>query len=91
MYAMSGGTIPHAHIYPNMMDTSSRSTGRWTLFASMRWSLQTSPHIENFLRQAERQCILSEFAGLNAVCRFESLDCQVLPADIYHKVTFDEG
>ena len=47
--------------------------------------------VEKFLRQAEGRWILSEFAGLGAVCPIESLDCRILLADIYHKVTFGEG
>jgi Uma2 family endonuclease len=47
------------------------------------------PRVETFLRQAEGQWVLSESVGAGAVCHFSSLDCQILFADIYDKVTFD--
>lgn len=51
---------------------------------------QGEPRVETFHRQADGRWVLSEYAGLDAVCRFESLDCQVLLSDIYHKVSFTE-
>ncbi len=51
---------------------------------------QSEPRVEKFLKSAEGLWVLSESVGLDASCRFESLDCQILLADVYHKVTFDE-
>ena len=51
---------------------------------------QTEPRVETFHRQADGRWVLSEFVGMDAVCRFESLDCQVLLGDIYHRVTLRE-
>lgn len=51
---------------------------------------QTEPRIEVYQRQSGGKWLLSEFAGMESVCRFESLDCNVALADIYHNVSFDE-
>jgi len=48
------------------------------------------PRVEKFLRQQDGQWLLSESVGLDAVCRFESLECQVLVSDIYHRVTLGD-
>ena len=50
----------------------------------------TLERVEKFLRQQDGQWLLSESVGPDAVCRFESLDCQILVADIYHRVTLAE-
>ena len=49
---------------------------------------QAEPRVEVFRRQPGGHWLLSEAIGLEAVCRFESLDCAVPLADIYDKVTF---
>ncbi len=49
---------------------------------------QTEPRLEVFRRQSSGGWLLSEFAGLDAVCRFESLGRQVALADIFERVTF---
>jgi Uma2 family endonuclease len=49
---------------------------------------QTEPVLEVYRRQAGGGWLLSEFAGLDAVCRFESLGCQIALADIYKRITF---
>jgi Uma2 family endonuclease len=51
---------------------------------------QTEPRIEVFRRQSGGQWLFTEFAGLGAVCRFESLDCAVALSDIYHNISFDD-
>src|SRR5437660_9990188 len=43
------------------------------------------PRVEKFHRQQDGQWLLSESVGLDAECRFESLDCQILLSDIYHR------
>ena len=49
---------------------------------------QSEPRVEIFRRQPSRDWLLSESFGLDAVCRFESLQCTVALAEIYDKVTF---
>jgi Uma2 family endonuclease len=45
------------------------------------------PRVEKFLRQPDGQWLLSESVGMEAVCRFESLDCQILVSEVYYRVT----
>jgi Uma2 family endonuclease len=47
---------------------------------------QTEPRVEKFTRQAGGQWVLSDYVGLEAVCRFESVGCEVALADIYENV-----
>jgi|ERR1051326_1819689 Uma2 family endonuclease len=49
---------------------------------------QKEPRVEKFVRQGSGQWLLSEYVGLEAVCRFESVDCQIALADIYENVSF---
>jgi len=49
---------------------------------------QAEPRVEVFRRQPGSHWLLSEAVGLEAVARFESLDCSLKLADIYDKVTF---
>ena len=49
---------------------------------------QAEPRVEVFRRQPGGHWLLSEAIGLEAVCRFDSLDCSVSLADIYDKMTF---
>jgi Uma2 family endonuclease len=51
---------------------------------------QTEPRVEVYRRQPTGDWLLSESLGFNAVCRLESLDCQVPLADVYEKVTFND-
>lgn len=51
---------------------------------------QTEPRIERFVRQADGRWVLTEHVGLDAICRFESVDCEVPLADIYENVTIGE-
>jgi len=44
--------------------------------------------VEIFRRQPSGDWLLSESAGLDAHCRFDSIGCSVALADIYAKVTF---
>jgi Uma2 family endonuclease len=52
---------------------------------------QTEPRVEVFRRQPGGHWLISEFAGLEAVCEFESVSASVPLAEIYDKVVFDEG
>jgi Uma2 family endonuclease len=47
---------------------------------------QKEARVEKFVRQAGGLWMLSESVGLEAVCRFESVDCEVRLADIYENV-----
>jgi Uma2 family endonuclease len=50
---------------------------------------QAEPRVEVFRRQAGRDWLLSECYGPEAVCRLESVECQIPLASLYEKVTFD--
>jgi Uma2 family endonuclease len=52
---------------------------------------QEEPRVEIFRRQPSGDWLLSESTGLDASCRFASVDCSIALAEIYDKVTFDEG
>jgi Uma2 family endonuclease len=49
---------------------------------------QSEPRVEVFRRQPGGQWLLSEFAGLDALCRFESVDAVVALSEVYDNVTF---
>src|SRR5258708_27046992 len=49
---------------------------------------QAEPRIEVFHRQTDGHWLLSEAIGLQAVCRFASLDCTIPLPEVYDKVTF---
>jgi len=49
---------------------------------------QAEPRVEVFRRQPGGQWLLSEFAGLDALCRFESVDAAVALSEVYDNVTF---
>ena len=52
---------------------------------------QVEPRVEVFRRQAAGNWLLSEFAGMDAICALDSLECTIPLADIYENVTFDES
>ena len=49
---------------------------------------QTEPRVEIFRRQPSGEWLLSESAGLEASCRFDSAGCQIALKEIYHRVEF---
>jgi Uma2 family endonuclease len=51
---------------------------------------QTEPRVEVFRRQSGGGWLLSESVGLQAVCRFESVECSIALAEVYSKVKFEE-
>jgi Uma2 family endonuclease len=51
---------------------------------------QSEPRVEVFRRQAGGLWLFSESAGLESVCRFESLGVGIALAEIYSKVAFGE-
>jgi Uma2 family endonuclease len=50
---------------------------------------QIEPRVEVFRRGEGGIWVLTEYVGLDAVCRFDSLDCTVPLAEIYRRVQFD--
>jgi Uma2 family endonuclease len=52
---------------------------------------QKEPRIEIFERRENRQWLMSEAAGLDAGCCFQSIDCGILLADVYQSVAFGES
>jgi Uma2 family endonuclease len=48
---------------------------------------QSEPRVEVFRRQSSGDWLLSESAGMDAVCRFDSVSCTIAVKDIYDKVT----
>jgi Uma2 family endonuclease len=49
---------------------------------------QQEPRVEVFRRQSGGEWLLSESVGLDAACRFDSVDCAVALVEVYDKVTF---
>jgi Uma2 family endonuclease len=52
---------------------------------------QGEARVEVFRRQPEGKWILSDFAGPDAVCKLETVDCGIPLSAIYHGVTFKES
>lgn len=50
---------------------------------------QFEPRVEIYRRQPLNKSLYSEIRGLDASCRFDSLDCEVSLSEIYHQVSFD--
>ena len=50
---------------------------------------QTEPRVEVYTRQTAGRWFFSEFVGLEAQCRFDSIDCEIPVSEIYSKVEFD--
>jgi Uma2 family endonuclease len=48
---------------------------------------QSEPRVEIFRRQSSGDWLLSEAAGMEAVCRFDSVNCSIAVKDVYDKVT----
>ena len=51
---------------------------------------QSQPLVEIFRRQPSGSWLLSEFTGLDSTGNFDSLDCKIPLAEIYHQVAFPE-
>jgi Uma2 family endonuclease len=71
-------------------DRGFKSTQYRTIASLQEYALvwQFEPRVEVYQRQSGGRWLLTEFMGLDAVCRFESLDCTVALSDIYHNVSF---
>jgi len=50
---------------------------------------QTEARVEIFRRQPNGEWLLAESLGLDAVCQFKSIACEILLSAIYLKVNFD--
>jgi Uma2 family endonuclease len=51
---------------------------------------QDQPRVETYLRQPSGSWLLSEFTALDSSAAFESLECKIPLAEIYHQVIFTE-
>jgi Uma2 family endonuclease len=71
-------------------DRGFKSTQYRTIESIEEYALvsQNEPRVEIFRRQPAGGWLLTESAGLESACRFESLGCQIALADIYERVTF---
>ena len=49
---------------------------------------QREPRVEVYRRQPAGGWLLKEFTGLESVCRFESLHCEIALAELYAQVVF---
>jgi len=52
---------------------------------------QSEPFVQSYRRETSGHWLLAEWEGLDATCKFESLGCEVPPAEIYRQITFAEG
>ena len=52
---------------------------------------QAEARVEVFRRKSAHEWLMSEFVGPEAVCRLDSVECEVALAEIYDKVTFETG
>jgi Uma2 family endonuclease len=50
---------------------------------------QSEPRVEIFRRQSSGDWLLSDAVGLEAICRFDSVDASVKLSEIYANVTFE--
>jgi Uma2 family endonuclease len=51
---------------------------------------QTEPRVETFVRSEQGSWRFTEFFGLDAVCHFASVDCNIPVAAIYEEIELDE-
>ncbi len=51
---------------------------------------QDKPRIEHFSRQADETWLRAEVSGLDGVLSLPSINCQLLLADVYDRITFSE-
>lgn len=52
---------------------------------------QHEPRVEVYRRQPWDKWLLTEYHGLDSVCRLESIECELLLAAIYDNVSFEES
>jgi Uma2 family endonuclease len=52
---------------------------------------QIEPRVEIYRKRSANEWVLSESAGLESTCRFDSVDCELPLAGIYDRVTFTPG
>jgi Uma2 family endonuclease len=73
-----------------LLDRGFRTEQYKTIATLQEYALvsQTETRVEIYRRQDGGQWLLSEFAGLEAAARFDSVDASVPLAEIYDKITF---
>ena len=49
---------------------------------------QYEPRVEKFCLQPAGEWLMTECVGLEGICRFESVNCEVAMSEIYYNVTF---
>jgi Uma2 family endonuclease len=52
---------------------------------------QDQPRVETYVRQPSGSWLLSEFTPLDSTANFDTLDCKIPLAEIYHQVTFTDS
>jgi Uma2 family endonuclease len=91
-------TVLNPTLLVEVLPTSTEAYDRGFKFAQYRaldslkeYALvsQFEPRIEIFRRQPSGDWLRSESAGMDAVCRFDSVGCTVALKDVYDKVPFD--
>ena len=91
--------IVNPTVIVEVLSPSTEAQERGTKFAQYRQieSLQEyvlvsqgEARVEVFRRQANGQWIYSDFAGKEAMCVLESIECRVALAEIYDKVALDD-
>ena len=71
--------------------SSPPSTGWWNHFRSTRWFRKPSRASKSSAANQRVTGYFPESAGMQATCRFHSLNCAVAVKEIYDKVTFEES
>jgi|SRR5581483_7238831 len=94
-------TVPNPALLIEVFSPSTEAYDRGFKFAQYRtfeslqeYALvsQSEPRVAIFRRHASGEWLLSESAGMETACRFDSAGCTIALKDIFDKVTFgDEG
>jgi Uma2 family endonuclease len=80
---LSPGTEAHDRGYKFSLYRKLESLQEYVLVS------QNEPRIEVFRRQPSDQWLLTDFEGLDATCRLDSIDCSIALASVYRQVTFE--
>ena len=93
-----GDTITDATVIVEVLSPSTEAHDRGFKFAQYQQldSLeeyvlvsQIEPRVESFRRQMNGKWLYSDVRGIAAICRFDSVDCEVPLSEIYYQVAFD--
>lgn len=52
---------------------------------------QKKPHVEQYVKQAENQWLLTEHRGLDKTMTLQSLNIEIALADLYEAIDFEES